>query len=273
MSQRPLPPSLERTVGRLAARVDALEKRLVNPVPALESTDDWTDPFDGQFVLANNGYERRTPYYRADDEWHRFVGRVPWVLLGGNMNGQTIPGDNSEYYPPLTGLLVSPLNGGGTIDESVFGGIDEDEDPVELLTGGSSNEPFTAIELRSPGLYLVETNLGWFTDWGPVRINSYFPHSDIDFSVLTHRILLNSTENTYFGIAPPTTLAGSESDAIQYLISYHTIVSVDERATDVLVTPFVVNASGDDHTYNNTDRQGGFGLAIYQLTSSGNSNP
>lgn len=200
--------------------------------------------------------------------------RMPWVLFQGNLDTQTIPQD-TDYYPELTGLLVSPLNAGGTVDSSVFGGIDTGDAEVDIETAGSSNEPFKAVHIRTPGLYYVEASAGWFTDWGPARVNVVSDHSDLDTSVLSFVLRLNSTENSYFGDAPPTKLAGSgPSDAIQYAVIYRNIFAVDSRAADVHLNFFMVNADTSDHTYDSgAARDGGFGFFVVQLSESGASNP
>ena len=41
--------------------------------------------------------------------------RIPWVLFRAGLTTQTITQDTDEYFD-ISGLLVSPLNDGGTID-------------------------------------------------------------------------------------------------------------------------------------------------------------
>lgn len=190
---------------------------------------------------------------------------MPWVLLQGSLDGETVPGDNSEYQMPLSGLLVSPLNGGGRVDADVYGALDTSDVPVEIMTGGSSNEPFNAIELRQPGLYWVEAAAGWFTDWGRVRVNEEHEHSDSDESVLQFRAFQDSTSNTFDG-----TFGGPHRQVGVY---YHQILEVDDRATDVYVKVTMHNESGSDRTYDDSDNIGGGGIFIVQLSASGESNP
>lgn len=218
-------------------------------------------------------YHGRTHRPGGSDPIGLLEARVPWVLFKGNLNGVTITHDVDSYVE-LSGLLASPVNNSGTVDADVFGAIDTSDIETEVMTAGSSNEPFNGIILRSPGLYLIEAGHGWYTDWGPVRINITVTHSDSEFSVIEHRLTLNSPSQSYFGDAPPTRLAGSTaSDAIQWQVNLQKFLSVDDRAEDVVVKVYVVNADDSDHTFNNTDRTGGLDLAIYQLSSDGDSNP
>ncbi len=191
--------------------------------------------------------------------------RMPRVHLAGDLNGQTIP-SGSDYYPELTGIILVPLNAGGTNDAEVFGAIDTGDAPIEIETGGSSNEPFKWITIRQPGLYWLDITLGWFLDWGLVRVNYEVDHSDGDDSITTTRHFVHNTENSYFGGA-------SDATAPQIGVTAQTLVTVDERATDVTVRGFAHNASGSSRTYTGDHVLGEFSLNLVQLSTSGYTNP
>ncbi len=170
------------------------------------------------------------------------VSQMPWILLQGiSLNGTVVP-SGSDYYPQLTNLLVSPLNGGGTIDSTVFGGIDPGGSQIPVMTGGSSNEPFKAIQVLQPGFYYLQVGIGWYLNWGTVRVNYDVSHSDGFTSVVSSNIFIHGAANSYFG-------EGSDGTAPQVVMYATTFVSVDSRATDVQVRGFVHNSSGVSRTY------------------------
>ncbi len=193
------------------------------------------------------------------------TGVQPWILFDGNLDGISIP-SGSDYFPNLFNLKVSPSGDGGSVDSTVYGGIALDGSTVPIMTGGVSNEPFKAVQILEPGLYLWECILGWFLDWGGVRVNYSVTHSDGFESVISFRIYLHGAENSYFGGA-------SDSTAPQMVLTARNILSVDERATDVQVRGFAHNISGVTRTYNNSTRIGEFGMSLIQLSPNGHSNP
>lgn len=192
---------------------------------------------------------------------------MPWILLRGDLNGFTAT-NSTQVYPTLTGLLVAPLSGGGRIDQSVYGGINTSDAEVEIMSGGSSNEPFKSVHIRRPGLYMVEIGLGWYLNWGEVRVLYDITHSDGDQSVLTFRNFVNGTENSYFG-------GVTDAGAPQIDVHARTMVAVDSRATDVHVRGSIFNHSGTNRTFGTTSgvNIGIFSVNIVQLSPSGNSKP
>jgi hypothetical protein len=193
---------------------------------------------------------------------------VPWILLQGtSLNGTSVP-SGSDTFIPLTLLLVSPLNAGGNIDANVYGGISPGGAHIPVMTGGSSNEPFKAIELLQPGLYYYEIGIGWYLNWGGVRVNYDVTHSDAFTSVVNFRVFINGTDNSYFGGA-------SDPTARQIVATARSFMAVDDRATNVQVRGFVHNFSGVTRTYGTTVGVdiGNFSLFIIRLSPSPNSNP
>ncbi len=203
----------------------------------------------------------------ADPIMELFPARMPWVLMQGNLNGVTVP-SGSDYYPEMTGLLVSPLNAGGTVDSDVYGAIQPDDTEVDVETGGSSNEPFKALKIRQPGLYRIEVLFGWFEDWGPVRVDLDItgePSGGPAFGgILTFSGTLLEQINRWYA-------SGVGANQISLRLFNH--LAVDERATDTEIKVFVNQSSGSSRTFNNTDRVGGMTLSIIRLSSSGHSNP
>jgi hypothetical protein len=230
------------------------------------------DPVEGQYAVGKDDNIHR---WYSNGAWHEAdAGRMPWLLLqNGIQNGDTIPGGGvgNDYYLNMGGLITSPLNGGGRIDPTVYGGINVSNAEVNIETGGASNEPFKAIKFRSPGLYKCRAVLGWFTDWGPVRLNYFSSHDDTDNSFLVWDVFLMRTDNTMI-TAPPTTklVHNPTTTHNQYSVICDIMFHIDPRAVNPRLRFFAV--SDNAHTWNLTD-VGGFSVWIIRLSSSGISYP
>lgn len=207
---------------------------------------------------------------------------MPWILFQGDLDGVTVPGGGIlDVFPDLTGLIVNPLNDGGTVDPTIYGGIDLSDNPVDIMTAGSSNEPFKAVQILQPGLYYLEVGMTWYYDWviqEPfaerwVTVRHEVTHTDIETSVISTTDYALSNEQTYIGLVPQG--GDLPTMPIAFQMTARTYLAIDERATGVKVRGLFtsLNEFGADRTYNNTDRTGSYTFYLLQLSPTGHSNP
>lgn len=185
--------------------------------------------------------------------------RMPNVSLEDSLNGVFLDHTATPDTQRIefgTALLV-PINNGGDLDPDVF----------EL----SGTGPWDSIGILQPGTYWGETRMGWYQDWGQVRINLQYEHSNGETYPVSDTYGLSQSlptdqEGLYLGFG------GLPHD--QIAVARRGVIFVDEFAftsagtVDVFAT--VTNAV--DRTPGGGD-QTGVELALIQLSDSSDSDP
>jgi hypothetical protein len=184
------------------------------------------------------------------------LGRMPHVNLRVDLDGVTIVTGTDQQLEFDTFLGV-PINHSGTIDPTVFS-----------LDGSS---PWDHINILEPGVYYGEARAGWFYDWGAVRMNLLFSHSNVGetFPISDSYGLTTSLPTEFGGVYPGGT-AGSSQTAV----ARRGFIMVDEYAEGVQVWAELTNSSGTNRTASTGGgRPVGAQLFVIQLAGSGHSNP
>jgi hypothetical protein len=182
---------------------------------------------------------------------------MPHVNLRGDQDGLTFVNATDQQLEFDTFLGV-PINHGGEIDPNTFS-----------LDGST---PWDHINILQPGVYYGEARCGWFIDWGAVRINLLYSHTNggETFPISDSYGLTTSLPTEIGGVYPGGFAGGSAQTAV----ARRGFIMVDEYAEGVQVWAELTNSSGTNRTASTGGgRPVGAQLFLINLAASGHSNP